>query len=111
MARPVIDIDVNDDKFKAFQKEFEKYQEALKKLPGAWGETDKAVEGTAGTYATMTAALLAQQELLATSVDHHHVEREAGRPLNPPICQKDRLFARLFGVCIEGRAARWPQDS
>lgn len=95
MARPVIDIDVNDDKFKAFQKEFEKYQEALKKLPGAWGETDKAVEGTAGTYATMTAALLAQQELLATSVDHHESLHRVARSTDTSMQSLARSTGRV----------------
>jgi hypothetical protein len=36
VTKSVIEIDVLDEKFKAFASVFEKYQEALKKMPGDW---------------------------------------------------------------------------
>jgi hypothetical protein len=42
-VKSIIDVDVNDDQFKSFMEMFKKYQDAIKKLPGAWGETEKAV--------------------------------------------------------------------
>lgn len=70
-VKSVIEVDVNDDAFKAFAAKFEKYRESLKKLPGAWKEVGKETESTAENYISMTSALLAQQELLRQSAQQH----------------------------------------
>lgn len=44
-VKSIIEIDVQDDAFKAFVALFDKYQTALKKLPGAWNESGKAADG------------------------------------------------------------------
>lgn len=44
--RSIIDIEVNTEKFKAFQAQFNKYQEALKKQGGHWDATGTAVKRT-----------------------------------------------------------------
>lgn len=41
-ARSIIDIQVNDDKFKAFNAMFGRYQSQLGKMPGQWANVGKA---------------------------------------------------------------------
>ncbi|MES2048852.1 MAG: transglycosylase SLT domain-containing protein [Pseudomonadota bacterium] len=43
-AQSVIEIDVRDEAFKEFQASFEKYQQKVKDLPGAWGKVGKSAE-------------------------------------------------------------------
>ena len=42
-TKSIIEIEILDEKFKAFQQAFEKYQEALKKMPGDWGKVNGAI--------------------------------------------------------------------
>ncbi|GGD09080.1 hypothetical protein GCM10011513_03260 [Franconibacter daqui] len=49
VAKSIVDIDVNDDKFVAFMERFKEYQAALEDLPEAWrglahGATDATKE-------------------------------------------------------------------
>ena len=50
MAKSILDVDVQDEKFLKFKALFDQYQTALKKMPGAWGNvgdaTEKAAEST-----------------------------------------------------------------
>lgn len=65
--RSVIDIDVNDDAFKAFQSLFDKYQNAVGRLPGQWNQVNRAQNQSKNTFVDIAAALMAQQELLRRS--------------------------------------------
>ncbi|MEA5195388.1 hypothetical protein [Enterobacter roggenkampii] len=61
VAKSIVDIDVNDDKFVAFMEKFKEYQAALEELPEAWrglahGATDATKE---------TAKAKAEGDLLA----------------------------------------------
>ncbi len=40
VAKSIVDIDVNDDKFVAFMERFREYQSALDDLPEAWRVAD-----------------------------------------------------------------------
>ena len=62
-AKSVIDVDVNDERFKRFKELFDKYNAALKQMPDSWGKVaDKQSEMGKG-FEAMTAALMAQLEL------------------------------------------------
>lgn len=63
MARKksIVDIQVNDKKFKEFQAEYNKFLESLEKMPRGWDKLDKGIGKTEGTLRNTTAALLAQQ--------------------------------------------------
>ena len=75
MATSIIDIDVNDEKFKKFQALYEKYQDAVKKLPGDWGKVNETHSTNVRLFADMTAALLAQQELLhKNNIEHEKTD-------------------------------------
>ena len=67
MATPIIKVDVDDSAFKNFKALFDKYQTQVNALPGAWGKVGDATSGASDSFATMTAALLAQQDLLSAN--------------------------------------------
>lgn len=59
--RSVVDIDINDGRFKEFSSAFEKYQALLAKTPGAWANMDK---GMKSGFSTLSSALLAQLDII-----------------------------------------------
>lgn len=63
--KPIIDIPINDDAFKAFLELFDKYKEALAELPKDWEAVGKE---SAGAFDAVAAALLTQNELLRRSL-------------------------------------------
>ena len=42
-TKSVIEIDILDEKFQAFQKAFEKYQQALKAMPADWNKVNSSI--------------------------------------------------------------------
>ena len=78
--RSVIDIDVNDDRFKQFLELYEKYAEALKQMPADWAKVGTATSGVVIDFASMTAALLAQQDLIRrVEREQQNLNRTSGR--------------------------------
>lgn len=73
--RSVIDIDVNDARFKAFAELFDKYQKGVDKLPGQWKQANAQQDQQVKSFRDMAAAMMAQNELL------HRIgaEEEKGR--------------------------------
>lgn len=61
--KPVIDIDVNDAKFKRFAELFSKYQGQLAKVPGQWKDVGKAEAGAATEFEKILASFFAMGEL------------------------------------------------
>lgn len=59
--RSIVDIDVNDGRFKEFSAQFQKYQELLAKTPGAWANMDKSMQSG---FSTLSSALLAQLDII-----------------------------------------------
>lgn len=49
-TKSVIDIEINDEKFKEFQKLFEKYQSSLEKMPNQWGKINKETNSLQGNF-------------------------------------------------------------
>lgn len=68
--RSVLEIDVDDSRFKDFLALFEKYKEAVKAMPADWADMGSHVDPLAAQFAAMTAALLAQAESI------HRMNRE-----------------------------------
>ncbi|TKI02742.1 hypothetical protein [Martelella alba] len=50
MAKSIIDIDVNDGKFKAFKEQFDKYKQALDAMPDAWAKVGEGTAAAAGGF-------------------------------------------------------------
>ena len=77
MVTSVLQIDVDDSKFQRFKSLFDQYQNALAKMPAGWRNVGQASSGVVDQFGAMTAALLAQQELLATSNKEHEKQSRA----------------------------------
>jgi hypothetical protein len=46
--RAIIDIEINDSAFKAFQEKFNAYQAQLKELPAEWAKVSQTMAGLSG---------------------------------------------------------------
>ncbi|WP_353789921.1 lytic transglycosylase domain-containing protein [Klebsiella pneumoniae subsp. pneumoniae] len=73
VAKSIVDIDVNDDKFVAFMERFREYQNALDDLPEAWrvaavgiGESSKQTEKAKGEAKELGAEFNAVAEAILT---------------------------------------------
>ncbi|HBR0054261.1 TPA: lytic transglycosylase domain-containing protein [Klebsiella quasipneumoniae] len=73
VAKSIVDIDVNDDKFVAFMERFREYQSALDDLPEAWrvaavgiGESSKQTEKAKGEAKGLGAEFNAVAEVILT---------------------------------------------
>lgn len=64
VVKTVVDIELNDERFKAFAGLFNKFKGQLEKLPGAWGDVNKEIGLGNKGFMAMTAAMMAQNELL-----------------------------------------------
>lgn len=62
--RSVLDLEVNDSSFKEFLALFQKYKDALKDMPNDWAKAADSVDPLAAQFSAMTAAMLAQAELI-----------------------------------------------
>lgn len=87
-VKSVIDIDLKDEKFQQFTERWEKYQSALTKLPGAWADISKEQGKGASELERMTAALLAQNELL-------HAEQDADEKRLKRLTASERLWTSM----------------
>jgi hypothetical protein len=63
-VKSIIDVDVNDDAFKAFMEMFSKYQAALKKLPGAWDAANKSINKSGSAIEEMTDIMSRQVDII-----------------------------------------------
>ena len=88
--KSILDIDVEDAKFKRFAELFSKYNEALAKQPGMWSKVGKAQGEAAKTAAMMTAAMMAQADHMKEIA---HAEREQQRHLT----MASRLWTGIAG--------------
>lgn len=59
-VKSILDIDVNDSKFKAFKEQFDKYQAALAKSPNAWKAVNKETAAVGKSFEKMAQSLLDQ---------------------------------------------------
>jgi hypothetical protein len=84
-VKTIVDVEINDAQWKKFNAEFEKYREGLKKMPGAWGETEAKVSSITDGFLGMTAALLAQNKLMHKQTQEQNSLREAARGTHPII--------------------------
>ncbi len=62
-VKSVIDIQINDEKFKQFTGLFEKYNAALKEMPAGWAAVNEEIAGAKTIFEIMVAAMLAQSQL------------------------------------------------
>ena len=67
-VKSVIEIEVEDGEFKAFKALFDKYDAAVKKMPGAWANVGKESKKTASTFENAAENVVKQAEHLGRSV-------------------------------------------
>ena len=90
VAKSIVDIDVNDDKFVAFMERFREYQSALDDLPEAWrvaavggiGESSKQTEKAKGEAKELGAEFNAVAEAILTinsGIDRLNTNRKTRR--------------------------------
>ena len=56
-ARSVLDIDINDEQFQDFFKQFQEYEKLLASLPDEWDAVNKSLSGAAETFAASAASV------------------------------------------------------
>lgn len=79
-VKSIIEIDVQDDAFKAFVQLFEKYQAALKKTPGVWNETNKAVDDAASAIGATAGKITANINFISKQTEEQmKMRREVER--------------------------------
>ena len=71
-VKSIVQIDVDDAKFKAFNELFQKYNAQLGKMPEMWANIGKETEGAGSEFQVVTAALLANNEMMLKLVDAQH---------------------------------------
>jgi hypothetical protein len=55
-VRSILEIEINDSAFRAFQDKFNAYQAQLKELPGEWGKVSQTMAGLSGIMQKMETA-------------------------------------------------------
>lgn len=76
-AKSIIDVEINDKKFKAFSKLYERYQGALAKAPGQWGAVNKEIGNSRKGFEAIAAALLAQNDLTRREIENQKKNTQA----------------------------------
>jgi hypothetical protein len=69
MPRSIFEVEVKDEKFKAFLSLFQDYQDQLKGMESLWSDASKAAEGTTTATGSMVDALAAGAASTALIVD------------------------------------------
>lgn len=72
MVTSILDIDVNDSRFKDFQQSFVKYHEMLDKMPAKWTQAKNEADGVLSTVEKLLAAVTAQQAVIGKSNTTFH---------------------------------------
>lgn len=87
-VKSVVDIDLNDEKFKRFTEQYSRYQEALKSQPGEWKDAEKAAGGTDEIIVKILAAFMAMGSF-------HESLREEDEKDNKVLKQKLSLWQKI----------------
>lgn len=59
-VKSIISIDVDDGAFTRFKSIFDKYEQQLAKMPGAWAQVTKTIDGSKKTFDEIVAAMIAK---------------------------------------------------
>jgi hypothetical protein len=97
-VKSIIDVDVNDDAFKAFMELFSKYQAALKKLPGAWNSVEQSSEKTGNIVETMAESLNKTVDIIGKQLDAQQKMRREVEKTDRTMISLGRSTARVAGA-------------
>lgn len=82
-VKSIIEIEVQDDAFKAFAELFKKYQDSLNKMPGAWKEAEKAADGVSDASASTNSKITATINFISKQTqEQQKMRREVERTNN-----------------------------
>lgn len=111
--KPIIDIDVNDEKFKAFYALFQKYQEGLGTMPEDWKKVNDA-SSESGKVAAAAAGVLVESMVKASEhakeISGHlksattaqkqfqSATRQSESALKKTVHQAEKLGKSIFGI-------------
>jgi hypothetical protein len=96
-VKSIIDVDVNDDAFKAFMEMFTKYQAALKKLPGAWDAAGKSIDKSGSVIEDMTDAMGRQVDMINKQAREQEKMRREVDKTNRSMTDLGRSTVRVAG--------------
>lgn len=108
-VKSVLDIELNDERFRRFKELFDKYQTELAKTPNVWAKVGKEQAALSSNFEKMTAALMAQHHAMAdvSREEHQHrVELEKSRGLWHDIGMNTEKFARSI-LSVAPTLAKW----
>jgi hypothetical protein len=94
-VKSIIDVDVNDDAFKAFMEMFAKYQAALKKLPGAWNTAGKSMDKSGTVVKGMTDGMERQINFINKQVREQEKMRREVEKTNRSMTDLGRSTMRV----------------
>jgi methyl-accepting chemotaxis protein len=97
-VKSIIDVDVNDDAFKAFMDLFAKYQAALKKLPGAWNSVEQSSEKTGNIVETMAESLNKTVDIIGKQLEAQQKMRREVEKTDRTMISLGRSTARVAGA-------------
>jgi Transglycosylase SLT domain len=101
----ILDIDVDDSKFRRFADTYKKYQESLSKMGGSWGAVGKEIGGQNEALRKMTAAMLAQQELMRKNTSEGEKFRrntdDAGRSMTKMARDSLTISRNIAGATLD----------
>lgn len=96
-VKSIIDVDVNDDAFKAFMEMFAKYQTALKKLPGAWDAAGKSMDKSGSVVKGMTDGMERQINFINKQAREQEKMRREVEKTNRSMTDLGRSTMRVAG--------------
>lgn len=108
-VKSIIDIDVDDSKFKQFYDLFEKYRKALNDSPKSWAKADSAIGVAADSTKDLTAAIVAQTAVLSKQVDAYAKIRTHVREADQSMINFNRTAKKTFDLITgtTGSILKW----
>ena len=68
--KPILDIEINDDAFTAFQKKFDRYKKELDQTGPQWSQASQRIKELEASFKGLQAHALEHQALLVKSQQH-----------------------------------------
>ena len=80
IKRSVLEVEVNDESFKKYLTLYNKYQDKVNKLPGAWGAVTKENRASVEAVKMMTASMMANMDIMRkTAANQNDSANAAGK--------------------------------
>jgi hypothetical protein len=109
MLKSIIEIDVQDDKFKAFHDLFQEYQKRVDSLPASWDKVNKSTDANTDAFAALVgetvksvhhASEMVEQLRKATVAqkEFHVAARGAGKTLSDMAASAASIGSSIFGI-------------